>query len=90
MHYVVCQGCKTVIWKTTTTPQVGKIMDAGDFRGVNGFPDPSPIKAVQCPSCGRMPFVVHNFGIQLLTNEGELLPCLPKLSSAEFLLPTTE
>lgn len=90
MHIVVCQCCKKEVWKCLETPQVGKPLKAEAFSGINGYPSPHPLKSATCPACGRSPFIIHNFGIQMLTNEGELLPCLPNLEGATFLLPQTD
>ena len=84
MEHIVCKDCKTSIW--AFTGRVMGVMKAEDFHGINGFPDPDPTKIIHCPACGANPFVVHNWGMQALTPEGQLIPNVRNENDGSFIL----
>lgn len=86
---VVCKHCKEQIWKLTKEPLPGHALNPDDFQGFNGYDAPKP-PVISCPGCGYNPFVVHNtpggVAYQMLSAEGELLPCLEGAHNAVHLL----
>lgn len=49
---VTCRHCDKAVYRLRDGVGAGDPIDAEDFKGLNGFPDPSNGEPVLCPSCG--------------------------------------
>ncbi|MBX2861177.1 MAG: hypothetical protein KTR14_08075 [Vampirovibrio sp.] len=78
MTIVMCCACRQPIYQLAQMPKPSQTMAPEYFKSLlpEQYPDPKRGQEIACPQCQRFPFIFHNTGIQVLSVEGELLPCL--------------
>lgn len=53
LNKVKCTNCNNEVYKQVVEISMGMPIEASQFKGINGYPDPKDGDAILCPACGN-------------------------------------